>query len=96
MPLVTTTPDNYDALLSTTLQIYQPKIEDNFFQALPLWHMMNRRGAVKYQEGGESMVIPVLFADNTTATRLVTGYDQISLTPQEATTVALYELDVVG
>lgn len=90
MPLVSGGPDNYDALLSTTLAIYEPRLEDNFYNALPFWHMLNRRGAVKMYDGGESFNVGVLYADNTTATRLVTGYDQVSVTPQDAVTSAVY------
>lgn len=90
MPLVTTTPGNYDDLISTTFQNYAPRIQDNFYNALALWHMLNKAGGVKFYDGGESAVIPVLFADNTTATALVSGYSDISVTPQNNVTVAQY------
>lgn len=90
MPLVTTTPGNFDDLLSSTLQRYAPRVEDNFYNALPLWHMLNKAGAVKQYDGGESFVIPILFADNNTAKVMTSGYDDISVTPQNNMTVAQY------
>jgi len=90
MPLVTTTPGNYDDIITTTLQLYVKRIEDNFYDALPHWHMLNRTGAVKMYDGGESFIVPVLFADNTTAKRFAANYDDISVTPQNVLTAAQY------
>jgi hypothetical protein len=90
MPLVTVTPGNFDDLISTTLQLYAPRVEDNFYNALAHWHLLNKSGAVKMYSGGESFVIPVLFADNNTAKRMLTGYDEISVEPQSNVTAAQY------
>lgn len=90
MPLVTTTPDNYDDILSSTLQRYAPYVEDNFYNALPFWHFLNEAGAVQMYDGGESVFLPILFGDNTTAQALVNAYDQVSVTPQNNMTGAQY------
>lgn len=82
--------DNFDAILSTTLKKYTPKLEDNVFQDLPLLNMFQRADHIVKIDGGEQIVEPLLYAQNDTAGSY-SGYDSIDTTPQEGITSAAYD-----
>ena len=79
-----------NALFSTTLQNYQPTLVDNIFKDLVFLNHMNSGGRVVMEEGGTQIVEPVLYEENTTAASYA-DYDNISLTPQEGITAAIYD-----
>ena len=81
---------NFDALLSTTLQNYQPTLVDNIFKDLVLLNHLNERGRVRVEEGGTQIVEPILYATNNTVSTY-SGYDAIDLTPQDGISAALYD-----
>lgn len=81
---------DYNALLSTTLKNYRPTLVDNIFKAAVLLDHMNERGRVVVEEGGSSIVEPLVYASNSTAA-VYAGYDTISLTPQDGMSVAEYD-----
>lgn len=81
---------DFTALLSTTLENYQPTLVDNIFKDLVLLNHMNSRGRVLMEEGGTSIVEPILSGINDTVGSY-SGYDTISLTPQEGITAAQYD-----
>lgn len=81
---------DYNALLSTTLKNYRPTLVDNIFKAAVLLDHMNERGRVVVEEGGSSVVEPLVYAANSTAA-VYSGYDTISLTPQDGISVAEYD-----
>lgn len=80
---------NMDALLSTTMQAYKKKMEDNIHTANPFWYWMDRNGKKKTQNGGTSIVVPVMYAKNTTA-KSYAGYDTLDTTAQDGMTAAIY------
>lgn len=80
---------NFDAILSTTLNAYRPKLEENIFRANPLWAWLMGKGRKKMQTGGVKIVVPLLYAKNTTAGSY-SGYDILDTTPQEGITAAEY------
>ncbi len=80
---------NFDALLSTTLQNYRPTLVDNIFTARVLLDHLNSNGRVLIEEGGSSIVEPLVYAQNDT-TGSYSGYDAIDLTPQEGISAAEY------
>lgn len=81
---------DFNAILSTTLQNYQPTLVDNIFKDLVLLNHLNSRGRVVVEEGGTSIVEPLLYAVNGTAGSY-SGYDTISLTPQDGISAAEYD-----
>jgi len=81
---------DYNALFSTTLQNYQPTLVDNIFKDLVLLNHLNSGGRVMMEEGGTQIVEPVLYEENSTAASY-SGYDNISLTPQDGITSAIYD-----
>jgi len=80
---------NFDAILSTTLQNYRPTLVDNIFTATVLLDHLNSNGRVVMEEGGTSIVEPLVYAANDTAGSY-SGYDAIDLTPQEGISAANY------
>ena len=80
---------NFDALLSTTLQNYRPTLVDNIFTARVLLDHLNSKGRVLVEEGGSSIVEPLVYAQNDT-TGSYSGYDAIDLTPQDGISAAEY------
>jgi hypothetical protein len=83
-------PDFPNALLSTTLQNYQPTLVDNIFKDLVLLNHLNERGRVRVEEGGTQIIEPLLYAVNDTVSTY-SGYDAIDLTPQEGISAAEYD-----
>ena len=81
---------DFNAILSTTLQNYQPTLVDNIFKDLVLLNHMNSKGRVKMEEGGTSIVEPLMYAVNGTASSY-SGYDAIDLTPQDGISAANYQ-----
>jgi hypothetical protein len=80
---------DYDALFSTTLKKYSPKLEDNFFHDQPLTHFLQKQDNIVKVSGGAKIVEPLLYAANSTAGSYA-GYDNILTTPQEGITAAEY------
>ena len=81
---------SFNAILSTTLQNYQPTLVDNIFKDLVLLNHLNAKGRVQTEEGGTSIVEPLMYAANGTAASY-TGYDTIDLTPQDGISAAEYQ-----
>tara|TARA_R110000822_G_scaffold54998_9_gene140235 strand:- start:4410 stop:5354 length:945 start_codon:yes stop_codon:yes gene_type:complete len=81
---------DFNQLLSTTLYNYRDQLVDNIFKAHVLLDHLNTKGRVLVEEGGVSIVEPVLYEANSTA-EMYAGYDVISLTPQEGISAANYE-----
>lgn len=98
MPLSFNVPDS---LLSTTLANYQRTLQENIFRANPLIYYLvgknpevagqtiNTRGQMKVVDGGESIVVPLLYEKNSTA-KSYSKYGLIDTTPQEGITAARY------
>lgn len=89
MPLVTTTPDNFDALLTTTLQSRQQVLVDNIHNSTPFLAFIDMRGRKTYQDGGESILIPLLYAKHD-GYQDFQGYQTLDVDPVEGITAAQY------
>lgn len=81
---------DFNSLLSTTLQNYQPTLVDNIFKDLVLLNHLNERGRVQVEDGGTSIVEPLMYAVNNTVSSY-SGYDAIDLTPQDGISAAEYQ-----
>lgn len=80
---------NFDAIVATTLKNYLPKLEDNVFSARPFVFFLKQAGQIRTISGGTTIVIPLIYAQNTTAGSF-SGYDVIPTTPQDGITAAEY------
>ena len=78
---------SFDALVSTTLKNYRKTLSDNITNQQALWYQMKQKGFVREDEGGTSIVEPLLTGTNSTVATF-SGYDIIDTTPQEGISAA--------
>lgn len=76
----------FDQILSTTYDYYRPTLVDNVFKSSPLFYKLMQKER-EYQDGGASMIFPLMYGDNKTADWYEND-DQIDITVQEGLTVA--------
>lgn len=87
----------WDALLSSTLDAYVAggTMFDNIFKDSAYLAYMRLSDAVKKQDGGHRIALPLMYGNNSTiATH--GGYDVIDTTPQDGMTTAFYEWSEVA
>lgn len=81
---------DYDSIIATTLKNYLPKLEDNVFSARPLVFFLKQAGQIRTIAGGNKIVLPLIYAQNSTAGSY-TGYDVLPTTPQDGISAAEYD-----
>lgn len=81
---------NFSTLLTTTLQNYKTTLTENIMGRNALLWQLQKRGFVKEDSGGRSIVIPILYGTNSTI-KSYRGYDLLDVTPQVGFTSAEYE-----
>jgi hypothetical protein len=86
---------NFDALLSTTLANYRDKLTDNVFTARPLTYWLSDRGRIRTESGGTKIVEQLIYGQNDTV-KSYSGYETLSLTPQEGISAAEYDWKQYG
>jgi hypothetical protein len=80
----------YDALLTTTLMAYRKTLVDNIFKDSAFLAYLRLTDAVKKQNGGERIAMPLMYGTNDTV-KTHGGYSVLDTTPQEGMTTAFYE-----
>ena len=80
----------YDALLTTTMAAYRKTLVDNIFKDSAFLAFLRMSDAVKRQDGGERIAMPLMYGTNDTVSTH-SGYSIIDTTPQEGLTTAFYE-----
>lgn len=86
---------SFDTILSTTLKHYTPQLEDNIFSNITLLYWLREAGHIEKVSGGQSLVEPLLYAQNGTAGSY-SGYDNIATTPSEGISAAEYSWKQYG
>ena len=81
---------NFDALLSTTIANYRKTLTDNVFTARPLTYHLMDKGRIRMLNGGTKIVEPLIYGESSTVAPY-SGYDTLSLTPQEGMSAAEYD-----
>jgi len=81
---------NFDSLLSTTLNAYRKKLEDNIFLSNPLIAWLYGKNRKETQTGGYKIVEPLMYGKNSTA-GWYSGYDLLDTTPQEGISAAEFD-----
>lgn len=81
---------NYDALLSTTLFAYRPKMVDNIFKFNAFMAALKQFDGIEYQDGGERVAQPLMYELNDSVASY-RGYEQLTVKPQDGITTAFYE-----
>lgn len=82
--------DAYDALLSTTLRNYQPKLKDNVTRGNKFIAWLDSKGRTRKVGGGHQIAEPLMHAQNNTAD-IYRGYGLLDTTPQDGITTAFYD-----
>jgi hypothetical protein len=80
---------NFDQIASTTLQRYRPKLADNVTDKSAVMFYLKKSNGVEEQDGGRTLVEPIIFAENTTAGSF-RDYDIIPTDPQGGISAAEY------
>lgn len=86
---------NFDALLSTTLANYRDKLTDNVFTARPLTYWLMDKGRIQTESGGTKIVEQLIYGQNSTVASY-SGYETLSLTPQDGISAAEYDWKQYG
>lgn len=73
---------NVGLLLSTTLKKYRKTLVDQIHKSNAVFYYLKEKGALKELDGGERIVVPLMYGKNTTAVSY-SGYDTLDTTPQE-------------
>ena len=81
---------DFDAILSTTLKNYVPKLADNVFTARPLFYALTNGQTSRRINGGAKIDVPIIYGTNSTAGSY-SGADTIPTTAQEGITAAEYD-----
>ena len=81
---------DFDAILSTTLKNYIPKLTDNIFSARPLFYALTNGQTIRRISGGQSIVVPIIYGTNSTAGSYATT-DTIDITAQTGISAAEYD-----
>lgn len=80
----------YQSLLSTTLDYYQPTLVDNIHKGIPFWWYMTEFGRGETErmvDGGELIQVPVVYSKNPNV-GWIGPYDLITVNPTEEITSA--------
>lgn len=80
---------NFDQVAASTLQRYRPKLADNVTDKSAVMFYLKKNGGVEEQDGGRTLVEPIIFAENTTAGSF-RDYDIIPTDPQGGISAAEY------
>lgn len=72
---------NVGELLSTTLKKYRKTLVDNIHKSNAVFYYLKEKGNIKELDGGERIVVPLMYGKNTTAASY-SGYDTLDVTPQ--------------
>ena len=81
---------DFDAILSTTLKNYVPKLADNVFTARPLFYALTNGQTIRRISGGAKIVVPIIYGKNTTAASY-SGSDVLTTAFQEGISAAEYD-----
>ena len=85
----------YDALLSTTLMAMRDTMYDNIFKDSAYLAYLRTSDAVKKQNGGERIAVPLMYGKNETV-KSYAGEETLDTTLQDGMTTAFYEWKELG
>lgn len=81
---------NFTSIVATTIKNYRRSMADNITNHQVLWYQLKERGFIQEEDGGTSIVEPLMYGTNTTV-KSYRGYEIIDTTPQEGMTAAEYD-----
>lgn len=81
---------NYSEILATTLKHYADEITDNISNQVAFYNECSKRGRIKSIGGGETIVIPLEYAENGTYQRY-SGWETLDVSPTDVISAANYD-----
>lgn len=86
------TPANpsFDALVSTTIKNYRPKLIENLMSHEAFFWLLKEKGMVTEEDGSRGIVQPLLYGENDTVASY-SGWDLLDITPQEGISAAEFD-----
>jgi hypothetical protein len=86
------TPANpsFDALVSTTIKNYRPKLIENLMTHEAFFWLLKEKGMVVEEDGSRGIVQPLLYGENDTV-KSYSGWDLLDITPQEGISAAEFD-----
>lgn len=78
-----------DEILSSTIANYRDTFTDNLSQSFLLMYWLTTQGRKIYEDGGESILVPLMYGKNTTV-KSYDGYEVLDTTPQSGLTAAKF------
>lgn len=88
MALATHTPSTWNELLASTMHNVRSKMTDNIFRTRPLLEHLLSNGRVRIEDGGISIVEPLLYVEGNADT--YGEWDKITVTPVNTVTAAQF------
>ncbi|MFQ5380012.1 MAG: phage major capsid protein [Dehalococcoidia bacterium] len=92
MPLIDpstgTNPDQYSALLTTTLQNFRSQIVDNFSDATPCLWWLSQNERKRHLRGGTNIEVPLMYSG--ASVQAFSGYDKLVTEPTEGIAPATF------
>lgn len=82
--------DDYDAVLTTSLRDFQPRLHDNITRGNKYVAWLDSKGRTRRVDGGFNIAIPLMHAQNSTAD-IYSNYGVLDTTPQDGITTAFYD-----
>ena len=79
----------FTTFVTSTLRNYRPTLVENLMGQQALFWQLKRRGFIREQTGGRSIVQPLMYGKNSTV-KSYAGYDLLDVTPQLGITAAEY------
>jgi len=87
---------DFDTLVASTMKLYlSNNFADNIFNRLALFAFLNSSGSKKMVDGGEQLVEPLEYGENSTVQSFM-GLDTIDTQPQDGHTAALYNWKAIA
>lgn len=86
---------NFPVLVATTIKNYRPTLADNITGHNALLWELKEKGFVREDDGGTSIVEPLMYGRNTTV-KSYDGYDTLDNTPQTGITAAEFNWKQIG
>jgi hypothetical protein len=80
---------SFNTLASTTLQNYEPTLDDNLSNQVMLYYFLKEAGQVRTKTGRQ-FVEPLLYAENSTGASY-TDYEALTITPSTGISAAVYD-----
>jgi hypothetical protein len=80
----------FTTFVTSTLRNYRKQLVENIMGQQALWFQLKERGFIVEDKGGRSIVVPLMYGDNSTVSSY-SGYDLLDVTPQYGITAAEYD-----